>query len=222
MYCEPATSREKCCLNNIQWICYSADLYGCCLKKINKNSPSLPTIQIGLFTRNGTICPCHCKQPAAQPTLTVHLGHSTSYNEGLPVSVYSLSMLSVPAIDTKDSEEMSLFLTHLSILHALLPTAPLTRSQSRSGFFFHILTAAAFFCPPLLCSISTAHVSSLIYLCKLNGRCCWCIQLGMDRKSLPQPNSADIVHEACPWSRHPQTVSGLKYLPLSDAVNLWL
>lgn len=48
MYCKLATSREKCCLNNSQWICYSADLYGFCLKKINKNSPSLPSIQIAL------------------------------------------------------------------------------------------------------------------------------------------------------------------------------
>lgn len=140
MYCKPATNREKCCLNNIQWIRYSADLYGCCLKKINKNSPSLPTIQIALFTRNSTIS----KQRAAQPTLAVQLGHSMSYNEGLPVSVYSLSMLSVPAIDTTNSEEMPPSLTHLSILQALLPTAPLARSQSHSGFFFHILTAAAF------------------------------------------------------------------------------
>lgn len=158
MYCKPATSSEKCCLNNIQWICYSAHLYGCCLKKINKTSPSLPTIQIALFTRNGTICPCLCKQPAAQPTPTVRLGHSASYNEGFPVSMYSLSMLCVPAIDTKDLEELPLSLTRLSILHALLPTAPLSRSQSRSGFFFHILTTAEFFCPPLLCSSSIGHL----------------------------------------------------------------
>lgn len=105
MYCKLATSREKCCLNKIQQICYSADLYGFCLKKkkSTKTPPLFPLFR--LLSRNGTICSCHCKQPAAQPTLTVQLWHSTSYNEGLPVSMNSLSMLSVPAIDRKDSEE---------------------------------------------------------------------------------------------------------------------
>lgn len=65
-------------------------------------------------------------------------------------------------------------------------------------------------------------VSSLVYLCKLSGRCCWCTQLGMGRKGQPRPHSADIVHEASPRSRRPQTVSGLKHLPLSEAVNVWL
>lgn len=88
----------------------------------------------------------------------LHVGHSTSYNEGLPVSVYSLSVLSVPAIDIKDSEELLLSLTHLSILHALASTTPLTRSQSRAGFFFHILTAAAFSCPLLLRSSSIGRL----------------------------------------------------------------
>lgn len=94
--------------------------------------------------------PAIVSKPAAQPTPTVHLGHSVSYNEGLPVSVYSFPVLSVPAVDTKDSEEMPLSLTHLSILHASLPTAPLTRSQSRSGHLFPILTAALLSFAPTL------------------------------------------------------------------------
>lgn len=46
-------------------------------KKINENSLSLTMIQIA---RNSTMCPCLCKQPAAQPMLTIHLGHTTSNN----------------------------------------------------------------------------------------------------------------------------------------------
>lgn len=55
-------------------------------KKIHKTSPSLLSTQLAPFNRNGTVCPCLCKQAAAQPTPSVHLGHSMSYNKGVPVS----------------------------------------------------------------------------------------------------------------------------------------
>jgi len=71
----------------------------------------------------------------------------------------------------RNSEGMPLSLTNLPVLHALLPTAPWIRSQSRSGLPFRILTAAAFFCPPLLFSGFAGHLSAarLIFPSQMEG-----------------------------------------------------
>lgn len=51
-----------------------------------------------------------------------------------------------------------LSLTHLFFLHTLLSSSPLMRSHSSTNFYFHVLTAAAFFCPPFLGSSSIGHL----------------------------------------------------------------
>lgn len=117
-------------------------------KKSTKTPPLFPLFR--LLSRNGTICSCHCKQPAAQPTLTVQLWHSTSYNEGsqCPWTRFQCSLYLL--LIERTQRTCSFSLTHFFFLHTLLHTGPLMRSHSSTDFYFHILSAAAFFCPALL------------------------------------------------------------------------
>lgn len=44
---------------------------------------------------------------------------------------------------------------------------------------------------------------------------------GRAERAQPQPDGTGIVHGVGPLPHHPLTLSGLKYLPLSDAVSMF-
>lgn len=157
MYCKLATSREKCCLNNIQWICYSADLYGFCLKKNQQELP-LSSHYSNCSPEMVQYVPAIVSNQQPNPRWQYSSGraHPTMKGSQCPWIHFqcSLYLLLIEGAQRR----CPLSLTHLFFLHTLLSSSPLMRSHSSTNFYFHVLTAAAFFCPAFLGSSSIGHL----------------------------------------------------------------
>lgn len=186
MYCKLATSREKWCLNSIRWICYSADLYGCCLKK---NQQELP------FYSHYSDCSVRHKWHnvslplcAPSPCGWYIWGTARPITKGSWCCTTTCSALCSCCWYkglTGDAPLPHLAPHPCFSLRALLPIAPLSRSQSHSGFPFlsHFDCCSTFLPSSLLLRLCRPFVHGLVYLCELNGRWFWCIQPGTHRKS---------------------------------------
>lgn len=156
MYCKLATSREKCCLNNIQWMCYSADQYGFCLKKNQQKLP-LSSHYSDCSADLVQYVPAIVSSQQPNPRWQYIWGtaHPTAKGSQCPWTHFQCSLY-LPLIE-RTQRRCFLSLTHLFFLHTLLHIGPLMRSH-RTDFYFRILTAAAFFCHPLLGSSSIGHL----------------------------------------------------------------
>lgn len=184
-------------------------------KKSTKPPPLFPLFR--LLSRNGTICSWHCKQPAVpQPTLTVQLWHSTSYNEGsqCPWTRFQRSLYLLLIERTQRRCPRSL--THLYSFIAC---------STLALWWDHIVVLIFIFTFWLL-----QHFFPPLSLAPAQWGICWQPGLPLQAKwkALMVHPAGDVQKEPDTAQQHqhwawcPQTVSRLKHLPLSEAVKVCL
>lgn len=157
MYCKLATSREKMLLEQYTanmlfswsvWFLFKKNQqnlplsshYSDCSPEMVQYVPAIVSIQ----------------QPNPRWQYSSGTAHPTMKGSQCPWTCFQCSLYLL--LTERTQRRCPFSLTHLSFLHTLLHSGPLMRSHSSTDFYFHILTAAAFFCPSLLGSSSVGHL----------------------------------------------------------------